>query len=53
MKTVITVKIVVTNAADTAWCPDDATSLQDNVMEDANRVGTLKLVSEVGVTILL
>lgn len=53
MKTVITVKIVITNAADTASCPDDVKASQDNVMGDANRAGTLKHVSKVGVLILL
>lgn len=43
---VITVKTVIINAAGTASCPDDVTSLQDNVMEDANRAGTPKLVSK-------
>lgn len=43
--------IVIIDAADTASCPDDVTALQDNVMEDANRDGTLKLVSKVGVSI--
>lgn len=53
MKTVITVKIVIINAADTVPCPDDVTALQDNVLADANLAGTLKLVSKVGVSILL
>lgn len=53
MKTVITVTIVIIDAADTASFPDDVTALQDNVMEDANRDGTLTLVSKVGVAILL
>lgn len=42
---------MIINAAGTASCPDDVTSLQDNVMEDANRAGTPKLVSKVGVSI--
>lgn len=46
VKTVITVTIVIIDAADTASCPDDVTALQDNVMEDANRDGTLTLVSK-------
>lgn len=41
----ITVKTVITNAANTAMNPDNATVLQDNVTEDVNRAGTLKLVS--------
>lgn len=50
---VITVKIVITNAANTAMCLDDVTWLQDNVTEDVNRAGTPQLVSKVGVTQLL
>lgn len=46
MKTVITEKIVIINAADTVPCPDDVTALQDNVLADANLAGTLKLVSK-------
>lgn len=53
MKTVITVKIVITNAANTAWYPDDVTELQDSVMEDANWAGTPKPVSKVCVSILI
>lgn len=53
MKTVITATIVIIDAADTASSPDDVTALQDNVIKDANRDGTLKLVSKVGVSILL
>lgn len=53
MKTVITEKIVIINAADTVPCTDDVTALQDNVLADANLAGTLKLVSKVGVSILL
>lgn len=40
-------KIVITNAANTAIYPDDVTGLQDNVKEDVNRAGSLKLVSKV------
>lgn len=40
-------KIVITNAANTAMNPDDVTGLQDNVTEDVNQAGTLKLVSKV------
>lgn len=39
-------KIVITNAANTAMYPDDVTGLQDNVTEDVNRAGSLKLVSK-------
>lgn len=46
VKTVITVKIVIVNAADTVPYPDDVTALQDNVLADANLAGTLKLVSK-------
>lgn len=46
VKTVITVKIVIINAADTVPCADDVTALQDNVLADANLAGTLKLVSK-------
>lgn len=46
VETVITVKTVILNAAGTASCSDDVTALQDNVMEDANRAGTPKLVSK-------
>lgn len=46
VKTVITEKIVIINAADTVPCPDDVTALQDNVLADANLAGTLKLVSK-------
>lgn len=49
---VITVKIVITNAANTVPCTDDVTGLQDNVTEDVNRAGTLKLVSKVSGSIL-
>lgn len=42
---------MIINAAGTASCPDDVTALQDNVMEDANRAGTPKLVSKVSVSI--
>lgn len=38
-------KIVITNAANTAMNQDDVTVLQDNVTEDVNRAGSLKLVS--------
>lgn len=50
---VTTVKIVITNAADTVLCPDDVTRLQDNVSEDVKRAGTPTLVSRVGISILL
>lgn len=40
-------KIVITNAANTAMYPDDVTGLQDNVTEDVKRAGSLKLVSKV------
>lgn len=50
---VTTVKIVITNAADTVLCPDDVTGLQDNVTEDVKRAGTPTLVSRVGISILL
>lgn len=50
---VTTVKIVKTDAANTAPCPDDVTGLQDNVTEDVKRAGTPKLVSRVGISILL
>lgn len=51
MKLVTTVKIVITDAANTASCPDNVTGLQDNVTEDVNRAGTPQLVSKVGVSI--
>lgn len=50
---VTTVTIVITNAADTVPCPDDVKGLQDNVTEDVERDGTPKLVSRVGISILL
>lgn len=53
MTLVITVRIVITNAADTAPCPDDVTGLQDNVTEDVNLAGTPKLVSKVCASMLL
>lgn len=40
-------KIVITNAANTAMNPDDVTGLQDNVTEDVNLAGTPKRVSRV------
>lgn len=51
MKLVTTVIIVITDAANTASCPDNVTGLQDNVTEDVNRAGTPQLVSKVGVSI--
>lgn len=48
---VTTVKIVLTNAADTVLCPDDVTGLQDNATEDVKWAGTPKLVSRVGISI--
>lgn len=53
MKTVITVRTVITNAADTASCPDDVTVLQGHVTEDVNWAGTPTFVSKVGGSILL
>lgn len=42
---VITVKIVKTNAANSALCLHDVTGIQDNVTEDVFQAGTPQLVS--------